>query len=444
MDPTSIPAEGKTDRDVAGSTRGENNAEREYDEIRRHHLQDESIVRDVPGSTDTVSIHLPNLQQITEQLVAEKGKTAALEKKILEMQDEMRDEKKRLGEIQSQTEMSVERSRKALEKSQKEYENVRAELIRLRGKVWIYLRLRPKVNTDQEDQYLDLTSADDFNHSLVLRGGLDTKHPRDTHYEFDRVFHHTDTNRDIYEHVRPMVQAAVEGLDVAIILEGPSGSGKSYTMFEQPDGIAFSLARHILQSPDKEDGQRIRIASFKVYKEMILDATIVKGENTPLYIKDVRGSKIQVYRDQRYKSRVDGTLISTTEELTSEFMRMLNAREQRATAQNATSSRGHAVCKLEFSSSNISTGETKISTLFLVDLAGPESFKQSLNPDETRTITQGRTELQHRLCELIDIHQLDINSQKRKMKTQDLRLQLKNSKVFTPLAKRSIIVVEGS
>ena len=46
------------ERDVAGSTSGENDAEREYDEIRRHHLQDESIVRDVPGLADTFPRHL--------------------------------------------------------------------------------------------------------------------------------------------------------------------------------------------------------------------------------------------------------------------------------------------------------------------------------------------------------------------------------------------------
>ena len=44
-----------------------------------------------------------------------------------------------------------------------------------------------------------------------------------------------------------MVQAAMEGLDVAIVLEGPSGSGKSYAMFEQPNGIAFSVTRHIFE-----------------------------------------------------------------------------------------------------------------------------------------------------------------------------------------------------
>ena len=47
-------------------------------------------------------------------------------------------------EMESQIEIAEERRKKGLEEAQKEYANLRAELIRLRGKVWIYLRLRPK------------------------------------------------------------------------------------------------------------------------------------------------------------------------------------------------------------------------------------------------------------------------------------------------------------
>ena len=129
---------------------------------------------------------------------------------------------------------------------------------------------------------------------MVLRG--DAKNSRDTHYEFDRVFHQTDTNRDIYEHVRPMVQAAIEGLDVAIILEGPSGLEKSHTMFGRPDGFAFSIAGHVLQSSkvgeEVSSQMRVRIANFKVYREKILDAMVSKGENPPLHIKEASGAKI--------------------------------------------------------------------------------------------------------------------------------------------------------
>lgn len=67
------------------------------------------------------------------------------------MQEELRGEKEKLAEMQSQAKISEERSRKTLKANKKEYKNLRAKLIRLRGKIWIYLRLRSKVNTDQEN-----------------------------------------------------------------------------------------------------------------------------------------------------------------------------------------------------------------------------------------------------------------------------------------------------
>lgn len=167
-EPTSIPAKGNMERDVAVLS-GENNTEREYNNIYQHYLQDKSVVRDVPEfpaavqyqqmskasilerlahtlrhysrlqrdletvQTETDSLMLPqgfehpsptttgtapgpfsaphgidgsspevenicfkvdacrrHLQQITEQLEAERSKTAASEEKRLKMQEDAR------------------------------------------------------------------------------------------------------------------------------------------------------------------------------------------------------------------------------------------------------------------------------------------------------------------------------------------------------------------
>ena len=74
-----------------------------------------------------------HLQQITEQVEAKRSKTAASEERRLKIQEELRGEKEKLAEIQSQAKISEERSRKILEANKKEYENLRAELIRLRA-----------------------------------------------------------------------------------------------------------------------------------------------------------------------------------------------------------------------------------------------------------------------------------------------------------------------
>lgn len=325
---------------------------------------------------------------------------------------------------------NIQRQIGALEHENSHY---RKELIRLKGKVWTFARVRPKIDQDEEDHFLDLTSRDRYNSSLILRGGqIDEKHSSNAEYHFDRVFHHTDTNQTVYEHIKPIVQAAIEGLDVAIILDGPSGSGKSYTMFEPPHGVAFAVGSHVFHrsslEQDPSGHMQTKISGFKVYREKLLDATDKKGTQQ-LYIRDRADRELEVYRDSQLRTKVDGTTVSTSKQLISELMRILGARERRETDQNATSSRGHTICKLDFSRSTVEAGEPKKSCLFLIDLAGPEPFDSSPDPNETISITQGRTELQNRLGDVVKLHRSRAQPDVKKRVADKLRLDLKNSKV---------------
>ena len=335
-----------------------------------------------------------------------------------------------MAEHSQQTIMDMQRQLGQLEYENNHYQK---ELIRLKGKVWTFARVRPKIEQDQEDRFLDLTSRDQNDSSLILRGGqIDKKHLSDTEYSFDRVFHGTDTNQTVYKHIKPIVQAAMEGLDVAIILDGPSGSGKTHTMFEPPHGIAFSIASHLFHRSSLEEDPsghlQAKISGFKIYREKLLDATDKKGAQH-LYIRDPVDSELEVYRDGKFRTKVDGTLVSTSKQLISELTRILDARERRETEQNATSSRGHTICKLDFTQLKVEAGEPKKSCLFLVDLAGPEPFDSSPDADETISITQGRTELRNRMHQAVKLHRSRAQSDVRKRAADKLRLDLKNSTV---------------
>ena len=224
----------------------------------------------------------------------------------------------------------------------------------------------------------------------------------------------------------------MEGLDVAIILDGPSGSGKSHTMFEPPDGIAFSIASHLFPRSSLEEDPsghlQAKIFGFKIYREKLLDAKDKKGAQ-PLYIRDLIDSELEVYRDHKCRSKVEGTSVSTSKQLISELTKILNARERRETEQNATSSRGHTICKLDFTQPKVEADEPKKSCLFLVDLAGPEPFDSSPDANETIAITQGRTELQNRMDQAVKLHRSKAQSDARKQGAGQLRRDLKNSKV---------------
>ncbi len=49
-------------------------------------------------------------------------------------------------------------------------------------------------------------------------------------YHFDKVFSSSSTQGQIFEEVKPFIQAAVDGNNVCIFAYGQTGSGKTFTM----------------------------------------------------------------------------------------------------------------------------------------------------------------------------------------------------------------------
>lgn len=307
----------------------------------------------------------------------------------------------------------------------------RRELFDLRKSVWTLARIRPRIPHDRENEKINLVSSDPSKHrcSLVLRKEHKIKRlDADQEFDFDRVFHEHDTNHTVSSYVKPMVQAAAEdGLDAAIFLEGPSGSGKSHTLFGQDDGIALSMAKYLFERPNVEgepSSAEIHLYGFKVYNGLLYDALDCKNRHG-LHISNE--APMRVYYDPHFKQRFEGKKVSSAAQLTAAFKQIYSARDEGRTKQNETSSRGHTICMLDFDRRGTAEGQSNVSLLFLVDLAGPESMAQSQNSNETRSITQSRMELRCRLRDMVKLH---ASSDKPKRSAREaMRYNLKNSPV---------------
>lgn len=363
--------------------------------------------------TDNWAVQVPNSTPREEQLLAQLGH-AAQKYEALVFKSEAA--KAHLTHQKEEVRLRLERIEARFKRAQDQFQELsgenkryRRELFDLRKSVWTYARIRPRIEQDRSNELIDLVPSDPskYRRSLVLRkqhkiDRLDA----DTEFEFDRVFHQSDTNRDVSANVKPMVQAAADdGLNVAIFLEGPSGSGKSHTLFEQDDSIAFSMATYLFERPGFEDEPprpEIRLYGFKVYQDRLYEA-LDGACATTLHIASTE-ARLGVYRDQRFRDRVEGQEVSSAPQLTAAMKRIYDARDKCCTEQNETSSRGHTICMLEFHRCRTAAGELSVSLLFLVDLAGPEPIKQSQNRTETKSITKSRTELQNQLREMVKQH----------------------------------------
>ncbi|KAL8899393.1 MAG: hypothetical protein Q9192_001588 [Flavoplaca navasiana] len=312
-----------------------------------------------------------------------------------------------------------------------ENKSYRRELFDLRKSVWTVARIRPRIVHDLNREKIDVVLSDPFKHrrSLILRKEHNIDRlDADREYDFDRVFHEQDTNSMVSLYVKPMVQAAAEdGLNAAILVEGPSGSGKSYTLFGQNDSIAFWMAKYLFEPRDLEGElppPKIRLYGLKVYQDLLYDALDRQNKHM-LHISNE--TPLRIYHDQQFKRRFEGNEVFSTLQLTTALRRIYGARDERRTEQNETSSRGHTICMLEFHRQGSIGGNSATSLLFLVDLAGPEPIAQSQHQNETKSITKSRTELQCRLRDMVNLYAPNGKSAKEGAARQTLRLALKNS-----------------
>ena len=360
----------------------------------------------------------------------DKQKLAESERHLADLQTELEEAKEATQREKARADCAEEENAQIHEEYLNTLADCRrltAELIELRPAVWTFFRIRPSNKKDENNPYINLKASERSKNrsTVVLRGSEFGKQESssDIVYTFDRVFHETESNAVVWEYTKPLVEAALSGRNVGIFLDGPSGSGKSYIALEPPAGIAYDMARYILQSASfRKQGPRrssLRLWCYKVYKDKIYEATD-KTCKTEFSISNATGTVTAKEGVEKIKSDV----ITSAEALERRFKQVFHNSPRTETVQNNTSSRCHTVCILEFS------GQTPDSScLFLVDLAGPESLDEASNKKETIGISQNRNGVHDCLEEMFKIRQWKLSPEEKEKRLEALRLQLKRNTV---------------
>ncbi|XP_042518145.1 kinesin-like protein KIN-10A [Macadamia integrifolia] len=183
------------------------------------------------------------------------------------------------------------------------------------------------------------------------------------------------------------VQSRINGVKLGakctIMMYGPTGSGKSHTMFGCPKqpGIVYRALRDILSegSEEKEnstDGQRLGFGSFvqvtvlEIYNEEIYD--LLSNNNAGgLSLGFTKGNASKMRLEVMGKKVKNATFISGNEagKITREVVRVEKRRIVKSTNCNDRSSRSHCMIILDVPSVG--------GRLMLVDMAGSENIEQA-------------------------------------------------------------------
>ncbi|ORC86231.1 kinesin motor domain containing protein, partial [Trypanosoma theileri] len=255
-------------------------------------------------------------------------------------------------------------------------------------RVQCFVRVRPllegeRVREENEDDYL-LINTDE---QRVLIGHHHS-------YRFDRVFDPTIPLHHICNTVVVgMVQGALKGLQKALLLYGPTGGGKSYTM-NQIIPVALQLLLQIADSERIEYETTITLECVQIYLECISD--LIDPSKNDLQLREFPDTGVYV----RGATQLS---ISSLEEFNKIWEKIATSRFRGTTPLNSSKSKGsHCVINLRVkrrrridsrfeevsclnddnvsSSSFITDGR-----ICIVDLAGSDRLRES----DTIAIDQG-------------------------------------------------------
>ncbi|KAG2485117.1 hypothetical protein HYH03_016104 [Edaphochlamys debaryana] len=185
------------------------------------------------------------------------------------------------------------------------------------------------------------------------------------------------TTEEIFEAVCPnLLSSLLEGTNMTIMVHGPTGSGKTYTMFGdgQTPGLLQLSLRRLEQDLYARSGlgygcYSLSVAAYEVYN----DTLITLLTNTPSEPRILE-------RDLTHKLGVQYVLdgqglhsVASAAEAVEALTDALKRRTTDATRSNATSSRSNAVVRIELSKPDAGGPGARPARLYLVDLAGSET-----------------------------------------------------------------------
>ncbi|KAJ0816111.1 putative plus-end-directed kinesin ATPase [Helianthus annuus] len=213
-------------------------------------------------------------------------------------------------------------------------------------------------------------------------------------------------DQDLDEFYTNFVQSRINGVKMGdkctVMMYGPTGSGKSYTMFgsAKQQGIVYKSLRDILRNGDEEEeeevGERkagfVQVTVLEIYNEEIYDLLSTNSGNGGFSIGWSKANASKVKLEVMGKKAKNATFISGTEagKISKEIQKVEKRRIIKSTSCNERSSRSHCMIILDV--------PTVGGRLMLVDMAGSENIEQAGQTGfeakmQTAKINQGNTAL---------------------------------------------------
>jgi hypothetical protein len=251
------------------------------------------------------------------------------------------------------------------------------ELQDMKGKIRVFVRVRPMNSTEATRGDTMAISFPEGKDVLSLEQTASGENSTTEHrFVCDGVFPPQSTQSDVYEETKRLVQSCIDGFNVCIFVYGQTGSGKTWTMSGH-DGDLMGIQPRAVQtiftqktSDQKSKKVEVKVRMLELYNGNVIDLLCTKSG-------DDQKVTIISHPDNVVVRNAVVMEADTVEQMNDIIRAGLQRRHTGATKMNADSSRSHLVTTF-FVSTSYPNLETTVEGKFnLIDLAGAESQKKT-------------------------------------------------------------------
>lgn len=239
--------------------------------------------------------------------------------------------------------------------------------------VKVICRLRPENDLEKNSEYQQCIKPT----SSFLKITSENQKEDYQTFTFDSVFDQSSKQVDIFQYsAKPMINAALEGINGTLFCYGQTSSGKTFTMegLHDDDNLKGIIPRameyifYVIPKAASDLEFTVKCQYYQIYNEKIQD--LLDPRKTDLSIREDKTRGIWV-------EDCTEVYVGSKEEMNSIFQLGINNRTVAATKMNKSSSRSHLLFIITLFQRNTSTNSSQTGRLFFVDLAGSEKMKQT-------------------------------------------------------------------
>lgn len=205
-------------------------------------------------------------------------------------------------------------------------------------------------------------------------------------FTFDHVFKQDITQEKLFDIcVRHSVDWVAEGYNTTIFAYGPTGTGKTHSMFggrNEDRGIiprACELLFDLINETEDVTEATVKCSFLEIYRENLRDLLVPKKSEQRRQEKNGTLGNVRIRQNPRKGIYVQGAIekyVYSAEDVLETIKQGAEQRSVASTALNSVSSRSHAVLTL-LVTQTLSDGTVISSKLNLIDLAGSENVEKS-------------------------------------------------------------------